>query len=203
MKKLVIAATLGACAGLANAAAVIPLSYVATPGQGRAQGGTFNYFDDTGRQLIDGVYGVNWLGADLGNGEAFEWVAWKSTQPTIVFQFDRVVSLASMTIGLNRREDAAVYTRINGNAGGALFSIPQDLFPTYTRGDFTFNFPVPFVGSSMTLSLVDNYPDRWIFVDEITFQGTPASTVVPLPGALALMLPGLALLGAAVRRRAA
>ena len=53
---------------------VVPSSYTATAGEGLAQGGNFNYFDNTGMQLTDGVTGVNDWTANLGNGSAYEWV---------------------------------------------------------------------------------------------------------------------------------
>jgi hypothetical protein len=49
---------------------IVPLNYTATPGQGQTQGGTYNYFDDTNNQLIDGILGVNDWTANLGNGAA-------------------------------------------------------------------------------------------------------------------------------------
>src|ERR1700676_2570618 len=56
----------------AGATSLVPTNYVATPGEGIAQGGYYNYFDDTGHQLTDGIYGVNDFSANLGNGIAYE-----------------------------------------------------------------------------------------------------------------------------------
>src|SRR5580693_1478272 len=61
----------------AGAIPLVPISYTATPGEGTNQGGYYNYFDDTGHQLTNGIYGVNDYSADLGNGPAYEWVGWR------------------------------------------------------------------------------------------------------------------------------
>ena len=65
-----------------SAQVVIPTGYTATPGEGQAQGGSYNYFDDTGHQLTDGVFGVNDWTANLGHGNAYEWVGWISVDPS-------------------------------------------------------------------------------------------------------------------------
>ena len=47
------------------------------------------FFDETGSQLTDGVYGTDDILADLGKGTAYEWVGWTdATEPvTLTFTF--------------------------------------------------------------------------------------------------------------------
>ncbi|MFM7696730.1 MAG: hypothetical protein ACKO6G_08675, partial [Vulcanococcus sp.] len=54
-----------------------PVNYTATPAEGQAQGGSYNYFDDTGSQLTDDILGYYDWTANLGNGQAYEWVGWR------------------------------------------------------------------------------------------------------------------------------
>jgi len=202
MKKLLLGFVRGLFASIAQAAAILPLNYTVTAGEGQAQGGIFNYFDDTGRQLIDGTRGVNDWTANLGNGNAYEWVGWRVANPGFTFNFGSVVSISSITIGLNRTEGAAIFAAISGSAGGNPISIPGNAFADGTRSDLLFTFANPVVGSTFQMSLTDGNTGRWIFVDEITFDGTGSTSVIPLPGTLALMFPALALIGVFARRRA-
>lgn len=71
---------------------VIPTLYTATISEGQNVGGTYNYFDDTDIQLIDGIIGDHIIGANLGNGNAYEWVGWYTNDPVINFTFDSVVT---------------------------------------------------------------------------------------------------------------
>lgn len=188
-------------AGATHAATITPLAYTATPGEGQAQGGSYNYFDDGGRQLIDGRFGVNNWQANLGNGNAQEWVGWLRANPTITFDFGSNVSIGGIILGLNRANGAGIHIALSGSLDGEGFSIPANAFADNTRADLTFNFAQPLIGSSFTLSLSDGNSGRWLFIDEIQFLEGPGTTVVPVPGALAMLVPGLALVGVAARRR--
>lgn len=67
-----------------QAAEIVPLSYTFDQSTGT---GSYAYHDWTGRQLIDGYYGVAPWSANLGNGNAYEWVGWVS-KPTVNIDFD-------------------------------------------------------------------------------------------------------------------
>ena len=192
MKRL-IASLACACAlfaGASHAATVTPLSYVATQAEGQAQGGSFNYFDDGGRQLIDGIFGVNNWQANLGNGPAQEWVGWRIANPVITFDFGSQVSITGMILGMNRANSAGIHIGLGGSANGQLFSIGATDLPDDTRGDLSVTFAQALDGSSVTVSLFDTLQSgAWLFLDEIQFVGTSGTAVVPVPGALALMLP--------------
>ena len=176
-----------AMASPAMAQFVTPVSYTATPGQGQAQGGSFNYFDDTGTQLTDSVLGANNFAANLGNGPAFEWVGWISAEPTFTFTFAQPVTLSQVQIGLNRDTGAGINLPTGVNIGGTLFGINQTDLANNSRGFLS--FATNFTGTSLTISLTDNNTGSWIFVDEVRFVSAVAA---PEPGTLGLLLLGMA-----------
>ena len=189
--------------GGAWAGFVAPASYVATPGQGQAQGGVFNYFDDTGSQLTDSVLGVNDWTANLGNGPAYEWVAWRTVDPTITFTFSAPVTIDQVDIDFNHTEVAGIYLPPSVTINGEPFVVGANAIPDFSRGWLSFPLAAPFTGTSLTVSLSDADASRWIFVDEFRFQGT-AVAAVPEPGIIPTVLAftgGVALGIVRARRR--
>ncbi|MFO0960499.1 MAG: hypothetical protein U0800_24205 [Isosphaeraceae bacterium] len=186
-----LALALSPIAGPARGDILIPTGYTATPGEGTAQGGSYNYFDDTGRQLIDGVLGANAWDANLGNGPAYEWVGWKVANPTITFQFAAPVVVSLVQIGFNRAEGAGIYLPPTVTIAGTNYLVAGDALADGTRGFLNFNIP-NVTGTSLTITLTDNDANRWIFADEVRFEGR----VVPEPASLALTASGIACLAA-------
>ena len=170
----------------AGATALAPTGYTATPGEGTAQGGTFNYFDDTGSQLTDGIYGVNDWSANLGNGNAYEWVGWTVANPSITFQFSGPVTIDQVGIDFNRNEEAPqIFLPNTVSIGGTGFTVAANAIPDDSRGTLFFNGS--WSGTTLTINLTDANTAHWIFVDEITFDGVP----VPEPSAFMLLTVGL------------
>jgi len=177
-------------AGPLAAQFVTPTSYTATPGQGQAQGLSYNYFDDGGAQLTDRVYGVNDWTANLGHGNAQEWVGWLSVDPTVTFNFAGTVGISAVTIGFNRGQGAGIYLPPSVQIASQTFSLAIDAFPDNSRQDLTFNLTQPFFGNQLTVTLSDGNPGQWIFVDEMQF-----AAAVPEPSAVVLL--GLGVLAGA------
>ncbi len=67
-----------------QAVEIVPQSYIFDQS---TDVGSYQYHDWTGRQLIDGYYGIAPWSADLGNGNAYEWVGWNA-KPTVNIDFD-------------------------------------------------------------------------------------------------------------------
>ncbi|MFQ5893239.1 MAG: M48 family metallopeptidase, partial [Nitrospinota bacterium] len=80
------------------------VSYQATPGER----GLHSYADETGRQLVDGQYGTNEVDADLGSGRGYEWVAWRRSEPRVVFDLGRPRSVRAVRLHINRRSDRRI-----------------------------------------------------------------------------------------------
>ena len=188
----------GLAAWLTRAAVLTPTSYVATRGEGVAQVGSWNYFDETGRQLTDGFRGVDDWTENLGHGIAYEWVAWRKVNPTLTFNFAGVVTIDKVFIDFERWEyRSAIYLPSNVNIGGTDFSLAGDEIPDYTHG--TIEFPGAWTGSSLTITLTPRsggwtFGRYWTFVDEVQFSG------IPEPSAAAL-IAGLGLVGFGALRR--
>ena len=89
--------------------------------------------------MTDGVLGSNQFEADLGNGPAYEWVGGKTVDPTITFDFGQTVTIDSVDIGFNRREQSGIYIPPNVSIGGTAFTLAPDALVDDSRGFLTFN----------------------------------------------------------------
>ena len=122
--------------------------------------------------------------------------------PTVTFRFAAPVNLDSITI----------YVDDSGGAGGVSIPASVDIgFEGFGYTNFVLVDPDPsfapvsftFAGLGMIGSAFDvrfNQGNEWVFVSEVTFDGSPASTPVPEPATGLLLLSGIAA-GAYRRRR--
>jgi hypothetical protein len=172
----------------ADAQSVIPTSYSATLGEGISQGGTYNYNDNTGSQLTDGIYGANDWSANLGNCPAYEWVGWLVADPVIAFQFSAPATINQVGIDFNRNQSASILLPTTVTIGGTEFTVDPNAIPDDTQGTLYFNGN--WTGAALTVDLMDCNTSNWIFVDEITFSGA----AVPEPSVFGLLAGGFGLL---------
>ncbi len=143
---------------------IIPQSYSAPPGET----GMLTFFDDTGRQLTDGVRGSDDILADLGSGSGYEWVGWtNATEPiTLTFTFSAPVNLSAVQIGMYHREGLGIFVPQKVTINGQAFELAADAVPDNHRGDIVIKGP--FSGS--TIELVIYHRGRgWVMLDEVAF----------------------------------
>jgi Zn-dependent protease with chaperone function len=150
-------------------------SYKAPPGEL----GLHSYSDETGRQLADGQYGTDEVDADLGSGRGFEWVAWRQTEPRIIFDLGTTKPVQAVRIHLSRRSDRRIEppkrVRIFFSADGRIVSYSR--VKTTERIIFldgrSRSIRIPTGGAEaryVAIELADGDPQSWIFVDEILFE---------------------------------
>lgn len=140
------------------------LSYSAPPGET----GMVSYFDDTGHQLADGIFGADDILSDQGSGTAYEWVGWTDlTEPvTLTFTLEGDAQISAVTIGVNHREGLGIFVPNQVTINGQGYELSADAVPNNQRADLTFSGP--FEGP--TVNIVLNHRGRgWILIDEVRF----------------------------------
>jgi len=150
---------------------VTPSSYSATPGEGVAQGGSFDYFDETGQQLTDQILGANDINLNLGNGPAYEWVGWRQANPILTFHFSNIVAITSVQIGFHHNTANKTALPSMVTIGSRAYSLTGNELANGSRGFL--DFPGNWLTNNLIISLSDSDPSLWIFVDEIRFLSVP------------------------------
>jgi hypothetical protein len=163
--------------GRLAAAPILPSSYTIHTGAG--------YADDTGGQLTDGNYAPLIPGVDL---TPYEWVGWDGGTPSITFNFGSVVSINQVSLSMANWTAAAVYLPEDVVIGGTAFTVNPASYPNLNHALLTFNGA--WTGSSLTIDL-DSSHNRWIFIDEVTFNQGPGDVTSSVPDT-ASTLPAVA-----------
>lgn len=145
--------------------------------EGHAAAGQFS-----AGQLTDGRRGVNNILADLGNGNAQEWVGYQWSDVTLTFRFPAVRSFTTLELGYavwSGGVDAFSAVEVAFSDDGVNFGAPL----TFSRA--AASLPVPALGTRMDaqlalqgrtgnhVRLVLHHVGEWIFLDEVAF-GPPA-----------------------------
>lgn len=143
---------------------LIPVMYTAPTGET----GMVSYFDETGNQLSDGIFGNDDILADTGLGIAYEWVGWiEATDPiTLTFNFAGQSDISAVEIGFYHRDGMGIFIPSRVSINAQSFELSKDEVANNTRGDLT--FAGAFSGPAVQIAL-QHRGRGWILVDEIRF----------------------------------
>ncbi len=204
IKSILSAGLLLLAGGTASAMEILPDSYTFDRA---TDTGTYQYHDWTGRQLIDGAYGVAPWTADLGNGPAYEWLGWVF-DPIVNIDFDfggatRVTEVHVGSVQDNLTDvvlpDIYLFSSIDATTWDLVDSIivPEsndnnDSYRTYVFDGLDVTAPY------FRVSARHNVNGPWTFIDEVDFY-TEKMGKVPAPAPLFMI--GLGLAGLAFRAR--
>ncbi len=213
--------TLLSLAALVSTLCAAPLtvvSYDMPNGSGQASSGSFNYWDlnytGSGATSTDGapltggvgdltdgtiVTGVVWTSVEnaAGTGPYVGWQIGRTPDVLMTFRFGSVVTVNSITLYSDDSDIGGVSVPLSvdiGVSGGPLTNYPLANPPGGTTAALTFS------GLNLAGNAIDiraNYRDSWLFLSEITFDGT-TSAGVPEPAGVGLLAVGLMAL--AIRR---
>ncbi|MDL2336277.1 MAG: PEP-CTERM sorting domain-containing protein [Pseudomonadota bacterium] len=221
MKKTAFALLLGSAASIASATPVTPVGYDMPNGNGQAAGGQYNYWDKeyTGSgttsldnaalsggtgNLTDGVVStLNWYSTENVAGTG-PYVGWRrTTLPNfqIQFSFGGPVNVDMISI----------HADDSGGAGGV--ALPSRVSFDWGTGNVSLAVVDPDLGTAPSWLVFDNlgitsalsinvafaYGNEWVFVDEVSFDGS--SVGVPEPASWALAVLGLAVIPVMPRLR--
>ncbi|MBC2668913.1 PEPxxWA-CTERM sorting domain-containing protein [Novosphingobium piscinae] len=194
----------------ASAASIVPLSYSFNQA---TDCGTWCYSDPSFTKLTDGVRGRAGWAVNAGT----EWAGWTDRSISLFFNFAPGQTIDTVLFGSTQDNlsdvvlpSLEVYSSVDGliySLAGSL-SVPPSAANNKNAFDNSAPAGVLTVGGlnitapRVMIQVTANGP--WTFTDEISFTGTAASTSgVPEPGTWAMMLIGMACVGAMLRRRPA
>jgi hypothetical protein len=193
--------------GSGSAMALAPSSYEMPNGNT----GSYTYHDDsyngagcvncdeaplsggTG-DLTDGVIATdNWFVTEAPAGPG-PYVGWFLRDPLITFRWDTPVNITSVTFHFDDSDGSGGVSAPAGlEVDGMSFAVADPA----GSAPFSFTAAVNFSGTDLVVNIFSR--SSWVFVSEVQFNATP----VPEPATTALMLAGLAAVGAAAARRRA
>ncbi len=183
---------------------VLPTSYVFDQA---TDVGSYTYHDETGRQLIDGYYGVAPWSANLGNGPAYEWVGWcNDSIVNIDFDFTTAKQVNMIKIGTTQDnlDDVVIPSfRIYSSNDKTswsfvkLLDIPEN--NAYNNVYYTATFSnLNITSRYIRVAAVFSSNGPWTFLDEVDFY---QDTTIPEPATIFLI--GVAFLFSFLKKRVA
>ena len=221
---LVIALAAAAAAALASPAGaavqVFATSYDMLNGDGVRHTGTYNYWDKSytgaGHVTVDGaalsgglgdltdgvIATVRWnrLENTAGTGPYVGWNAGHVRNPLITFHFEPDTRIEVIRLHV----DNSSYGSVRAPGAILIDGVAQAFTPPplYTWGWIDIG-GLNLSGGAHTVQLKHALYGPWVFLDEVQFNGDPGgpTTAVPEPSGWAMMLAGIGISGALLRRR--
>jgi hypothetical protein len=186
---------------------VTPLGYEFNP---EAQEGTYAYWDETGRQLIDEQFGP---GRIVNASDAYPYVGWLQSSVSISFAFDGVTAIDEVTVsslqawlGNIALPDVYVLTSTDGQSWIEVASLitAESAANNYQKRELVLS-GLNLETEYLQVQLKRNAAGPWIFVDEVMFsaneQNIATANAVP-EAASTLSLMAIAICGlVGVRRK--
>ena len=198
--------------GAANAS-LLPTSYDMPNGYGVASGGAFNYWDlnytgsgstNTDGAALSGGLGDltdgfietdNWFNVENASGTG-PYVGWRTDfdgDPTVTFHFGGTAFIDSLTVYADDSDGAGgVNLPDTVVINGVTYDVDQGASGTEPKA-LTFS-NLGFSGEALDVEFI--HSNAWIFVSEVTFEGS----VVPEPASLAAL--GIGAIALIRRKRA-
>ena len=181
MKKILLLMVFIFYIAFISAVEIVPSSYTFDRS---TDTGSYAYHDWGGRQLIDGAYGVAPWSANLGNGNAYEWVGWvRDSVINIDFTFNSTYYFDQINVGTVQDHPGDVvmptvdiYSKASSGSAWSYvstISVPEstannNLYRTLQFTNLNINARYIRVVAKHSLD------GPWTFLDEVDFYGQTA-----------------------------
>jgi hypothetical protein len=174
--KAALIAVIAGVVGNVEAIQIQPATYTFIP---YTSEGSYDYRDETGTQLTDGVFGMPHINSAA---EALPYVGWRARSVKIDFTFDEVATFDSLvvsalqtTLGNIALPDIRVWSSLDGVTWSAIdyLATQPDVANNWTKAALLVD-NLNVTTKYLQVQLIRH--DAWIFSDEISFFGSIPET---------------------------
>lgn len=173
---------------------ITPSAYSFIPG---TRQGSYSYADETGTQLIDGIYG----GVALPDQtSAIPYLGWLAPLVTLQFEFEQLTTFNSVTVSSLQKwlgnivlPDVHLSTSVDGVNWSPVASLitPESAVNDWAKRMLTLS-GLNITTEFLQIELARNDQGPWIFVDEVLFSGTVPEGVMRVTSVTTTAVPDAA-----------